>query len=106
GTSLRLTAGGAYGSESGWAGSGGGYSKYFAEPTYQNGVQHTARRSNPDVAYNADPSTGVYVYNSYALPPSYTGWYSFAGTSAGAPQWAGLIALADQGRAAKGLGSI
>jgi subtilase family serine protease len=35
-----------------------------------------------------------------------TGWFSYGGTSAGAPQWAALIALADQGRAAVGLGSL
>jgi subtilase family serine protease len=106
GTSLRVTSNGTYSSETGWSGSGGGYSKYDAEPSYQSSVQHTGRRSNPDVAYNADPSAGVYVYDSYAIPRGYSGWYSYGGTSAGAPQWAGLIALADQGRAAYGLGSI
>jgi subtilase family serine protease len=106
GTALRLTADGTYLSESGWAGSGGGYSKYDMEPAYQSAAQHTGRRSNPDVAYNADPSAGVYVYDSYTIPSGYSGWYSYAGTSAGAPQWAALIALADQGRASYGLGSI
>jgi len=51
-------------------------------------------RDNPDVAYNADPNTGVYVYDS--------GWWSFGGTSAGAPQWAGLFAVVAQLRAANG----
>jgi hypothetical protein len=44
----------------------------------------------------ADPSTGLYVYCSTYNPP---GWYQVGGTSAGAPQWAALVALANQGRA-------
>ena len=34
------------------------------------------------------------------------GWTQVGGTSAGAPQWAALIAIADQGRALAGLGSL
>ena len=33
-------------------------------------------------------------------------WWSVGGTSAGAPQWAALIAIANQGRALQGLGSL
>ncbi len=105
GTTLNYSSSGVF-TESGWSGSGGGYSQYVTEPTYQNGMQHSGRRSNPDVAYNADPATGVYVFNSYAVPAGYAGWYSYGGTSAGAPQWAAIIALADQGRAQLGLGSL
>jgi subtilase family serine protease len=106
GTSLYLSPTGAYSTESGWSGSGGGYSKYVSEPTFQGGVQSTGKRSNPDVAYNANPNTGVYVFNSFSLPSGYSGWWSFGGTSAGAPQWAALIALANDGRARYGLGSM
>jgi subtilase family serine protease len=106
GTSLVLSSNGSYSYEAGWASSGGGYSAYVAEPTYQNSSEHTGRRESPDVGYDADPSTGVYVFDSYAVPAGYSGWYSFGGTSSGAPQWAALIALADQGRAQYGLGSI
>ncbi len=106
GTSLYLTSNGSYSSEAGWSDSGGGYSSYVPEPGYQDVAQHTGRRSSPDVSYDADPGTGVYVYNTYSLPAGYSGWYSFGGTSAGAPQWSALIALADQGRAALGLGSV
>jgi subtilase family serine protease len=47
----------------------------------------------PDVAYNGDSSTGVPIYLGFSSDP---GYYLFGGTSAGAPQWAGLIAIADQ----------
>ena len=95
GTTLSLGSGNSYGSEKGWGGSGGGYSPYISEPTYQRGFQNTGHRSNPDVAYDADPYSGFYVNQNGS-------WYAVGGTSAGAPQWAGLIAIANQGRAAAG----
>ena len=55
--------------------------------------------AGPDVAYDADPNTGVAVYGSYG----FGGWAQLGGTSAGSPAWAGLMAIVDQGRAAAGL---
>ena len=62
-------------------------------------------RTTPDVAYDANPSTGVSVYDSYDYGTS-APWVTVGGTSAGAPQWSALIAIADQGRALAGLGSL
>lgn len=106
GTHLTLTAAGNYGGETGWNGSGGGYSWYEGEPGYQSRVQNSGWRTGPDVAYNADPNTGVYVYDSYPQTDGSFGWFQVGGTSAAAPQWAGLIAIADQGRALAGKGSL
>jgi subtilase family serine protease len=105
GTTLNLGSGSSYLSESGWSGSGGGGSAYEAQPAYQKGVvtQSSTRRTNPDVSYDADPSTGFAVYDSYG---STAPWEQIGGTSAGAPQWAALVAIADQGRALQGLGSL
>ncbi len=102
GTTLNLNSQG-YLSESGWSGSGGGISAYEAQPSYQRGLvtQSTTRRTNPDVAYDANPSTGFPVYDSYNNPVS-APWSQWGGTSAGAPQWAALVAIADQGRALAG----
>lgn len=96
-----------YGSESGWSGSGGGISAVESQPTYQAGVvtQPTTYRTSPDVAYDADPATGFSVYDSYNNPASVP-WSQLGGTSAAAPQWAGLIAIADQGRTAASLGTL
>src|SRR5262249_36845201 len=77
----------------------GGISVYEAQPAYQKGVvtQSSTRRTTPDVAYDANPSTGFPVYDSYnngtAAP-----WVQYGGTSAAAPQWAALVAIADHGR--------
>jgi hypothetical protein len=107
GTTLTLDADNTRMAESGWSGSGGGISPYEAQPAYQNGVvtQSTTHRTGPDVAYDADPSTGFAVYDSYNNGTS-APWAEWGGTSAGSPQWAALIAIADQGRALAGLGSL
>ena len=101
GSTLRLTSSGAYSSESVWSGGGGGSSRYEGLPSYQAGLGVT-NRGTPDVSYDANPSTGFAVYDSYGSG----GWAQFGGTSAGAPQWAALIAIADQGRALAGKGSL
>lgn len=105
GTTLNLAAGGGYGSETAWSGSGGGYSTYEPRPSYQSSVQSSTMLSSPDVAYNANPSTGYSVYDTTRYGGQ-SGWFTVGGTSAGAPQWAALVAIADQGRALAGLGSL
>jgi subtilase family serine protease len=89
-------------------GSGGGQSTVEGKPTYQNGVQSSTHRSNPDVSIAAvfQDSTGreygVNVYDSFDS----SGWEEVGGTSLATPIWAGLIAIADQGRSLLGLGSL
>ena len=97
GTTLTLDSSGNYSSEKAWSGSGGGISSVELQPGYQKGFYSSKYRGVPDVSYDADPSTGVQVYDS-----SGSGWYTVGGTSAGAPQWAGLIAIANGGRVAAG----
>ena len=55
------------------------------------------------MAFNANPSTGVAVY---CKSGSYNGWITVGGTSLSCPCWAGLIAIANQGRILKGLGTL
>jgi subtilase family serine protease len=65
-----------------------------SRPAYQNGFNSNSMRSVPDVAYAA---TGFWIFDS-----ADGGWETAFGTSCGAPQWAALIALANQGRAQLG----
>src|SRR5204863_3290012 len=103
GTALTLGASNAWSSEVGWSGSGGGPSAYVTRPSYQAGVvTQTTMRANPDVAYDGSPSTGFAVYDSTNYNGTSYGWVTIGGTSAGAPQWAALLAIADQGRARNG----
>lgn len=105
GTTLKTASSGRITSETGWSGSGGGYSRFIREPAYQTAVQTTGFRSAPDVAYNGNPTTGFSVYTSVPLNGQ-SGWFQVGGTSAGAPQWAALVAIADQGRNLAGKAAI
>ena len=105
GTSLSLSSSGSYQSETAWFFSGGAYSAHEPEPGYQRSVQTTGQRSTPDVAFDGAPGTGVEVYET--PPHSRRGsWQVTAGTSLGAPAWAGIMAIVDQGRALAGEGSL
>ena len=105
GTTLNINSSGNYVSETGWSDSGGGISAYEKQPAYQKGVvtQSTTYRTNPDVSYDADPNTGFAVYDSYQTSAP---WGQWGGTSDAAPQWAGLIAIADQGCMLAGEGTL
>jgi hypothetical protein len=103
GTTLDIASDGT--SETGWYGSGGGISRVESTPSYQQGVQGTGGRTSPDVSFNADPRTGFAVYDSMSYQGS-SGWTVIGGTSAGAPQWAALVAVANQERVSNGLGTL
>jgi trimeric autotransporter adhesin len=110
-----LTVGGSSGNytwvgETGWSytsdsfcptcASGGGISTEYSAPSYQsdNGIDlGNGFRTVPDVSADADPSTGVSVYDPYDFGSS-TPWETVGGTSLASPTWAGFIAIADQGR--------
>jgi hypothetical protein len=100
GTTLKLTEN-VYANEWAWSGSTGGVATYESEPLYQRRVQSTGLRANPDVAFDADPDTGIAVY--LMVPGGGpAGWFQFGGTSTATPQWAALVAIVNQGRALRG----
>lgn len=101
GTTLVLSGSHQYLYEVTWSGSGGGVSAFEPEPPYQAGFQTTGQRGIPDVAYDADPSTGVAVFDIVN-----GGWFQVGGTSIGAPQWASLFAIANSVRQAAGKGNL
>jgi subtilase family serine protease len=76
--------------------SGGGTSEYFARPSYQNGVKAVtgASRGVPDIAMSAACNGAVNVYSSFANGPA--GWSLTCGTSESTPEFAAVVALADQ----------
>ncbi len=79
---------------------GGGVSDTYTAPTYQseNDIDlGDGFRTVPDVSSDANPDTGVWVYDPYDNGDT-TPWSVVGGTSLSSPTWAGLIAIADQGR--------
>jgi len=97
-------------------GGGGGLSAVEPEPAWQSGVvpasvDPTGTRALPDVSMDsgaADSGTQqpydvfTSTLSGSSDSPSAVGWLGDAGTSAASPIWAGLIAIADQGRALLG----
>ena len=106
GTSLQSSGNGTR-SETAWSRTGGGISTVVAMPAYQGaldipGQGATRYRSVADVSFNADPNTGQYFV--FTAPGAKTAsWYVGGGTSIAAPQWAGIVAVANAQRALKGL---
>jgi len=90
---------GAYVSESAWndefGASGGGYSKVYSRPSFQNGYVKNKGRGVPDVAYSGDVNGGLLVAWSGGDPANIGDIFIFGGTSAGSPQWAAMAALVD-----------
>jgi subtilase family serine protease len=123
GTTLTLNSNNTIASETAWSynnstgdGGGGGISTYEPLPAYQTGrvISGSTHRNIPDVAYDGDPNTGFPVYDSTKVYPYYpykflgyeVGWLEVGGTSAGSPQVAAMIAIADQGRQLNGSTSL
>ena len=105
GTTLQVGGNGTYQGETAWAGSSGGDSTIETEPSYQESVQSSGWRSTPDVAFDADPNTGVEVY-SIDANSGRGSWLTAGGTSLGAPSWAAIVAIVDQGRAQNNAGAL
>jgi subtilase family serine protease len=95
-----------------WIDAGGGFSHVFARPDYQATLPAgstpipASARGVPDIGLQASSRTGALIYVSLPGPgdsglncggtPCSTGWYDIGGTSLSCPQWAALVALADQ----------
>jgi hypothetical protein len=76
--------------------SGGGQSEFFTRPSYQNAVKSVtgARRGVPDIAMSASCDGAVNIYSSFT--PGDAGWSLTCGTSEATPEFAAIVALADQ----------
>lgn len=111
GTALQLNPEGAWASESPWnaassdEGAGGsGCSSSLPAPSWQREVADWAQvgcgayRANADIAADADPSTGVNVYDSTPYPEEgktvVPNWVPIGGTSVATPMISGMFALA------------
>ncbi len=100
GTALVRNGQGYFNDETAWSfnldsplfpnfGSSGGPSLYQSRPSYQNSVQKVVgnARGVPDLAFDADILTGVYIFDIAS-----GGWLVEGGTSVSAPSMAGIFA--------------
>lgn len=98
GTTLRLKKTNKWTSETAWSTAGGGCSKYETANTAQKNYLATvpfttcgSKRATPDVSLDANPSTGVAVYDTVRYQGAY-GWFQVGGTSASTVMVAGRAA--------------
>jgi subtilase family serine protease len=125
GTSTAINASGSLAWETGWGtqkyllsstntwdplgfiyGAGGGESLLFSQPSYQAGITPAGARGVPDVAMDADPTTGMLVGETQTFPDGvYYDQYRIGGTSLASPLFAGMTALAFQ-HAGHGVGLL
>jgi subtilase family serine protease len=89
GTSLTHASNSRGWSETAWSGAGSGCSAFEPKPSWQT-VPGCSHRAVADVSADADPNTGVAVYDSYHTG----GWLVFGGTSVASPIIASVYALA------------
>ncbi len=92
GTTLSTASNSRGWTETVWSGTGSGCSRYISKPSWQKDASCTKRMIG-DVAYDANPNTGVAVYDSYAYEGE-SGWLVFGGTSVASPAIASIYALA------------
>ncbi len=97
GTTLHFDGSGNFTSETGWSSGGGGCSAYETANAAQSSFSGYAqvacggKRATPDVSLDADPASGVSVYDSTSYNGQ-KGWFQVGGTSASSPMWAGRAA--------------
>jgi len=80
----------------GFGAGGGGVSAVFRRPEFQDHVRRIvgAHRGTPDISLSAACDGAVVAYSSY--PPFGESYFPTCGTSESAPEFAGIVAMADQ----------
>ncbi len=95
GTTINRTSTGTYVSQSAWNDAGCGPSVYEARPSFQSSVSSVVgtKRGVSDISFDANPNSGVYVYDSTTFEGG-SGWWILGGTSVASPCLAGLVNVA------------
>ncbi len=97
GTTLHFS-GSTFTSETGWSSGGGGCSAYETATAAQSAfagyaqVNCAGKRATPDISLDADPNSGVSVYDSTPYNGQ-SGWWTVGGTSASSPMIAAHSAV-------------
>jgi subtilase family serine protease len=95
GTDLTTASpGGAWSSESGWSGSGGGWNTQSPIPSYQTAAINSTNGGDPSYRNIPDVAAEANFDNYFCANGSCQG--GIAGTSLAAPRWAAFVALINQ----------
>ena len=83
---------GSFIAETAWEETGGGVSEFETRPDYQDGIASIIGKARgvPDVSFDANPNTGVWVYDSTPFE-GFSGWWIVGGTSVSSPALAGIV---------------
>ncbi|MGA3047177.1 MAG: S53 family peptidase [Terracidiphilus sp.] len=84
-----------------WSDAGGGISQVEPIPSYQASNRGVARQLNgfrgvPDISSDSNPNTGLWVWDTFPVDGSETGWFIVGGTSAASPTLAGITNASGQ----------
>ena len=79
--------------ESSWQDTGGGPSQVESRPHFQDRVGHVVKnaRGTPDISFDANPNTGVWLFDTNPFQSQIFSWFVVGGTSVSAPSLAGII---------------
>ena len=79
--------------ENSWQDTGGGPSQVESRPHFQDRVGHVVKnaRGTPDISFDANPNTGVWVFDTNPFQGQVFSWFVVGGTSVSAPSLAGII---------------
>ena len=77
--------------ENTWQDAGGGPSVFEPRPSFQSSVVGVVggSRGTPDISFDANPNTGVWVFDTNAVLG--VGWFVVGGTSVSSPSLAGIV---------------
>ncbi len=92
GTTLSRASNSRGWTETAWTGAGSGCSSFIPKPSWQTDPG-CPNRTVADVSADADPNTGVAVYDTFRFQGR-SGWFVVGGTSVSAPVIASVYALA------------
>ena len=76
-----------------WMEAGSGTSEFEPRPHYQNGIARVVgdTRGVPDLSFDSNPDTGVWVWDSNLFQGEAGGWFIVGGTSVASPSLAGIV---------------
>jgi subtilase family serine protease len=96
GTSINRNSSGSFESQTSWSAGGGGSSAYVPVPTYQSAIKKISKivgkkRGVPDFSFDANPNTGVWIYDTTPYEGSVRDWIVIGGTSVASPALAAVL---------------